>query len=112
MFFSLVLFAVSLAVSVAIDEGAVILFPCALFFISLVWILYARLFIPKTPSVSPPVFQPAVAQRGSFGSYPEHGSLNPAASVSIAPIGREQIRTNELSQPTSVTENTTRLLDD
>src|ERR1043166_7429042 len=51
MFFSLVLFFVSLAVSIGIDEGAVMLLPCALFFVSLVWILYARLFIPRTASV-------------------------------------------------------------
>src|SRR6476659_8596743 len=62
MFFSLVLFFISMAISIAIDEGAVMLLPCALFFISLVWILYARLFIKKTTSVSPLVFPPPVVQ--------------------------------------------------
>jgi len=106
MFFSLVLFSISLVVSLAIDEGAVMLLPFALIFISVVWILYARLFIPKTATVNPPAFQPPVV-----GSYPTPASLNPAASVSIPPIGRQQIKTNELAQPPSVTENTTRLLD-
>lgn len=104
MFFSLVLFSISLVVSLAIDEGAVMLLPCALIFVSLVWILYARLFIPKTATVQPPA-------GAAFGSYPTPVSLNPAGNVSIPPIGRQQVKTNELAQPASVTENTTRLLD-
>jgi len=110
MFFSLVLFSISLVVSLAIDEGAVMLLPCALIFISLVWILYARLFIPKATIVNPPFFQPAAG--APFGSYPAQVSLNPAANVPIPPIGRQQVKTNELAQPASVTENTTRLLDE
>jgi endogenous inhibitor of DNA gyrase (YacG/DUF329 family) len=110
MFFSLVIFAISLVVSIGIDEGAVMLFPCALFFISLVWILYARLFIPKTKSVSPPVFQAPSVQSHTFGSNSARGSLTPATTMSIPPIS--QVKTNELAQPPSVTENTTRLLDE
>jgi hypothetical protein len=110
MFFSLVLFSISLVVSLAIDEGAVMLLPCALLFVSLVWILYARLFIPKATTVNPPVFQPAPG--APLGSYPAQVSLNPAANVSIPPIGRQQVKTNELAQRPSVTENTTRLLDE
>jgi hypothetical protein len=110
MFFSLVLFSISLVVSIAIDEGAVMLLPCTLFFVSLVWLLYARLFIPKTATVNPAVFQPATG--ASFGSYPAQVTLNPATNVSIPPIGRQQVKTNELAQRPSVTENTTRLLDE
>jgi hypothetical protein len=112
MFFSLVLFLISVVVGIAIDEGAVILLPTALFFVSLVWILYARLFMPKTAPVTPPVFQPPAVQSASFGSYPAHAALKPGANASISPIGRQQVKTNELAQPSSVTENTTQLLDE
>lgn len=110
MFFSLVLFSISLVVSLAIDEGAPLLLPCALLFTSLVWILYARLFIPKTRSVGPPVFQSPSVQSDTFGSNSARVSLTPATTLSIPPIG--QVKTNELAQPPSVTENTTRLLDE
>src|SRR5215510_13812653 len=43
MFFSGVLFPVFLVISIAIEEGGPMAFPCALLFISLVWLLYARL---------------------------------------------------------------------
>jgi hypothetical protein len=112
MFFSLVLFFVCLAISIGIDEGAVMLFPCTLFFISLVWILYARLFSAKTAPANPPIFQPPIVQTPAFGSNPARPSLSNAANVPIQPIGRHQVRTNELAQPGSVTENTTKLLDE
>jgi len=110
MFFSLVLFSISLVVSLAINEGAVMLLPCALLFVSLVWILYARLFIPKTKSVSPPVLQAPSVQSHTFESNSARAPLNPATIMSIPPIS--QVKTNELAQPPSVTENTTRLLDE
>ena len=110
MFFSLVLFSISLVVSLAIDEGAPMLLPCVLIFVSLVWMLYARLFIPKTKSVSPPVFQAPSVQSHTFGSNSARAPLTPATTMAIPPIS--QVKTNELAQPPSVTENTTRLLDE
>jgi hypothetical protein len=112
MFFSGVLFPVFLGLALLSDEGAVLLFPCAVFFISLVLIVYARLFSSKTTAATPPVFQPPVVQGPAIGSYPAHVPLTSAGNVSIPPIGRQQVRTNELAQPTSVTENTTKLLDE
>jgi hypothetical protein len=107
MFFSGVLFPVCLGLGLLIDEGAVMLLPCAVFFVSLVLILYARLFSASTPSVNPPLFQSP-----SFGSNPTRISLTPAVNVAIPATGRDQVRTNELAQRPSVTENTTRLLDE
>jgi hypothetical protein len=112
MFFSGVLFPVFLVLSILIDEGAPLLFPCAVFFVSLVLILYARLFSSKTPPVNPLVFQPPIVQSPPFGSNAARISLSPASNTSIPPIDRQQVRTNELAQPPSITENTTRLLDE
>jgi len=106
MFFSAVVFPVFLAVSAAVDEGAPLIVPFGLFFVSLVWMLYARLFIDKTAPALSQAVQPA-----SFASIPARGSLPPAVNNAIPNIGRSQVRTNELAQRPSVTEHTTRLLD-
>ena len=102
MFFSGVLFVIFLAISLAIDEGAPMIVPFLVFFVSLVMMLYARLFSAKTARV-----KNQAAQTTVLGSTPTY--LPPATSIPINT--RQQVRTNELAQPPSVTENTTRLLD-
>lgn len=106
MFLSGVLLPVVILLCAAIDEGGPIIVPVGIFFVSLVWMLYARLFIDNTaPTVSQAAQQPA------FGSTPARSALPPAVNNPIPNIGRQQVRTNELSQPPSVTDHTTRLLD-
>jgi len=105
MFFSGVLFPIFFVMCVAIQEGGPMFIPCFILFVSLVWMLYARLFISNTPRVdyqAPPMTV--------LGSMPARSSLPPATTTSI-PVGRAQVRTNELAQPPSVTENTTRFFD-
>jgi hypothetical protein len=104
MFFSGVLFPVFIAISLAVDEGGPLIIPVILFFVSLVMMLYARLFGDKTAPVVNHVAQTATLNSGSARS-----SLPPATSIPIN--NRQQVRTNELAQPPSVTEHTTRLLD-
>jgi hypothetical protein len=106
MFFSGVLFPVFLFFSIAIEEGAPMVVPSMLFFVSVVMMLYARLFSDKT---APPVYQPA--QPFIVGSAHARNSLPPANTTAMPGIGRQQTRTNELAQPPSVTDHTTRLLD-
>ena len=98
MFFSGVLFPVFLLFSAAIGEGGPLIIPIGAFFVSLVWMLYARLFIDNSAPAISPIRQPA-----AFGSIP-------ARAPAMPNLGRPQVRTNELGQP-SVTEHTTRLLD-
>ena len=80
-------------------------FPFFVLFVSLVWMLYARLFISNTPRVT---YQ--APETTALGSMSARSSLPPASTTSI-PVGRPQVRTNELAQPPSVTENTTRFFD-
>jgi hypothetical protein len=101
MFFSGVLFVVFLAISLAVDEGGPMIVPFLVFFVSLVMMLYARLFSDKTASV--------INQTTELNSPTTRSSLPPATSIPIN--SRQQVRTNELAQPSSVTEHTTRLLD-
>ena len=107
MFFSGVLFPVFLVISLAVEEGGPVVIPIVLFFVSLVMLLYARLFSDKdAPSLS------QAAQTSALGSASARGSLPPATiNIPVPDVGRQQVRTNELAQPPSVTENTTRLLD-
>lgn len=103
MFISGVLFALFLAFSIAIEAGEPMIVPFFVFFVSLVWMLYARLFLDKNAPVN------QATQPPTFGVPAAPNYLPPATTP---PIGRQQVRTNELAhQPASVTENTTRLLD-
>lgn len=103
MFFSAALFPVCVLISVAVDEPGPIVLPAILFFASLVWMVYSRLFIDDTA----PMLNPK-AQQSTFGPMPTRLSLTPPTNVDF---GRQQVRTNELAQAPSVTEHTTKLLD-
>lgn len=105
MFFSGVLFPVFLMLSLMVDEGTPMIFPFLVFFVALVMMLYARLFSDKT---SPVNIQ--AAPTSALGSTSTRGALPPGVNNSI-PVGRQQVRTNELAQRPSVTEHTTKLLD-
>ena len=107
MFFSGVLFPVFLAISIAVDEGGPLVIPFLLFFVSLVLMFYARLFGDKYPAE---INQ--AAQTSALGSTTSRSSLPPATiNVPMPGAAQQPVRTNELAQPPSVTENTTRLLD-
>jgi hypothetical protein len=106
MFFSGVLFPVFLVISLAVEEPGPLLLPIIVFFISLVMMLYARLFSDKYEPVTG-----QAAQTSVLGSVSARSSLPPPTSIPIPAAGRPQVRTNELAQPPSVTEHTTRLLD-
>lgn len=106
MFFSGVMFPIFLFFAIAIEEPGPLFFPFTVFFISLVVMLYARLFGDKHA----PVSFPAAQQPPSLG--PTSARSLPAANTAAMPhAGRHRVRTNELAQPPSVTDHTTRLLD-
>jgi len=107
MFFSGVLFPIFLAFSIGVDEGGPLAIPFIVFFVSLVMMLYARLFSDKTA----PLIDQSAAQTSNFGTPPVRDYLPPATTTAIPNVGRQRIRTNELSQPPSVTDHTTKLLD-
>ena len=106
MFFSCVLFPIFLVFSLAAEEPGPMAVPFILFFISLAWMLYARLFKETNAPASLPSSQTTV-----LGPTPTRNALPPPINVPIPGVGRNQVRTNELAQPPSVTENTTRFLD-
>jgi hypothetical protein len=94
--------------SVLVGISAIIFFAGGL-----MRILYALLFEPSTPGVKrdapaevPPV-SPAALNAGARVS-----ALPPAQSIPVSEFKPRRMNTAELRQPPSVTENTTRLLDD
>ena len=103
MFLSGVLFPLFLVICLAVNEGGPMFLPFLIFFVSLVWMLYARLFLDPTPHLN---YQ--APQTTMLGSTSARATLPPATTTSIPAVGRQQVRTNELGQPPSVTENTTR----
>ena len=105
MFLSAVLFPIFLVISLAADEGAPMIVPIIVFFVSLIIMLYSRLFIEDSPTMRS---QPA--QSSSLGPIADHSALPPASSNPIY-AAPQQVRTNELARPPSVTEHTTKLLD-
>ena len=108
MFFSGVLFPIFLVISIAVNEGGPIAVPLVLFFVSLVMMLYARHFSDNTvPNTNQSVPQPS-----NFGQAPPREYLPPQTTNAIPNVGRHRVRTNELAQPPSVTDHTTKLLDD
>ena len=82
MFFSGVLFPIFLMISIAAEHGAPMIIPFFLFFISLVWMLYARLFSDKNA----PVYSQA-AQTTVLGSISARSSLPPATTTNIPNAG-------------------------
>jgi hypothetical protein len=105
MFFSGVLIPIGIGISAAVDDPGPMVLPALLFFASIVWMVYARVFIDDTaPALN------AGVQQSTFGSMPTtRVSLPPQSN--IPDFGRQQVRTNELVQAPSVTEHTTKLLD-
>jgi hypothetical protein len=107
MFFSAALFPIFLAISIGVDKPGPLFIPSILFFISLVWMVYARLFMDDTAPMLSQTVQPS-----TFRPMPARESLPPATTTAIPDLGRQRVRTNELVQVPSVTEHTTKLLDD
>ena len=106
MFFSAASFPVFLIWSFAIDEPVPLILPFGVFFVGLVMMVYTLLFRDKTAPVN---YQ--APQTSALGSTSPRGALPPPATIPMPMPGRQRVRTNELAQPPSVTENTTKLLD-
>jgi len=106
MFVSGVLFPVFLLLSLLFNEGALMIVPIFVFFVSLVLMLYARLFSEKTLPVRNQDLQTSTLESGHA-----RGSLPAASTIPVPGVGSRAVRTNELAQPPSVTEHTTKLLD-
>ena len=109
MFLSGVLLPVFLVLSLFIEEGAPMIIPISIFFVALTMMLFSRLF---SEEISP--IKSQQAQTSGLGAMSVLGPLPPASNIPLhgpGNIAGQRVRTNELAQPPSVTEHTTKLLD-
>lgn len=103
MFVSAVLFVIFLIISIAFEEGGPMIIPFFVFFVGLVMMLYARLFSSPVPQIKAQYTPPSLGSKST--------ALPPHTHVPMHDIPQQRGRTNELAQPSSVTEHTTKLLD-
>jgi hypothetical protein len=106
MFLSGVLLPVSVVVGLAVGDPSPLIIPVIVFFVALIWMLYARLFGQEIL-----VIKSHHAQMFGLGSMSTGNALPPASNNQMHGVGEQQVRTKELAQPPSVTERTTRLLE-
>lgn len=105
LFLSVVLTPIFLALSFMIDGPVPLFFPFTIFLAGLSLLLYSRLFIEETP---PARSQPA--RPPELGTMFGNTALPPASGIGMNSVGGRRVRTSELAQPPSVTEHTTKLL--
>lgn len=109
MFVSGVLLPIFLAISLGVGEGGPMILPVLVFFVGLTIMVYSRLFREDIPS-----FESAPAQTSRLAAVSEATALPPTSNIPIYDAGdfaRPRVRTNELVHRPSVTEHTTKLLD-
>jgi hypothetical protein len=103
MFASVVLGPIALAFSIIIESPIPLLFPATIFILGLLWLFYHRLFGED--------FGATVQSPGRFTDASKK-YLPPHQSIPVLNFGKPAASTAEIAQPPSITENTTRLLDD
>jgi hypothetical protein len=109
MFFSVAMLPLFLFFSFVVDEPFPLFVPFITFIVGLTIMLYSRLFVEDFPSIKSQLGQPF-----GIGTPLVGQALPPASNIPMYGPGNlagQQVRTNELAQRPSVTEHTTRLLD-
>lgn len=106
MFFSAVLFPIFFAISIAADSPGPLVIPLTVFLAGLAWLLYFVLFGEEHPHTA------AAEDRKEFRDSRTAPSLPPSTFVPAAGFGQRRANTADMMQPPSVTEQTTRLLDE
>ena len=114
LFLSGVLLPVFLVFSLMIDEGAPMIVPAIILFVALIMMLYAYLFGEEILDNKKKRIKKQRAQPSALDSSLAGNALPPASNIAMQvpqSLGKS-VRTAEFAQPPSVTEHTTKLLDD
>ncbi len=106
MFLSGILMPIFFGLSLLVDNPGPLLVPLTIFFAALSLMLYARIFGEEIPHV-----KSQQAQASRLGAMSGNNALPPISNIWANSVGGQQVRTAELVKPPSVTEHTTRLLD-
>lgn len=106
MFISAVLFPIFFGLALAVDEPGPLIVPATVFFAGLAWLLYFVLFGEDEAK------ETAEGARRDLRDSRTAPSLPPATFVPASGFGARSANTADMAQPPSVTEQTTRLLDE
>jgi hypothetical protein len=104
MFFGIALIPFSIVASIVFDSPGPLALPFLLFMVGITQWLYVKLF--GTSARQMPPSQPAI-----WGAPPPYLNMPYQEHPPLAIEGTRRINTSEIQQPSSVTENTTKLLD-
>ena len=106
MFFSAVLFPVFFALALAVDEPGPLVIPLTVFLFGLAWLLYFVIFGEEPPQA----FE--AEGRREFREGRTANALPPSTFMPASGFGARRADTADMRQPPSITEQTTRLLDE
>lgn len=107
MFLSAVLFPVFFGLAIVADSPGPLIVPLTVFFAGLAWLLYFKLFGEEEARESSDA-----RGREALREASNAASLPPATFVPASGFGARGAHTADMAQPPSVTEQTTRLLDE
>jgi hypothetical protein len=107
LFFSIVLLPIFIGICAIADAAEPIIVPITVFLAGFATLLYYLIFGDDS---APVLNQPA--RPSALSSALGRNALPPAANTWTNPQHGQRVRTSELAQPPSVTENTTKLLGD
>jgi len=105
MFLSAVLLPFCFGLSILVDDPVPMLLPFTIFIAGLSLMLYTRFFGEGPPFIG------YEAQQSRLGTTFGTTALPAASNLPTNNVNAQKVRTSELAQPTSVTEHTTKLLD-
>src|ERR1700749_3318938 len=106
MFLSAVLFPIFFGLAIAVDEPGPLIVPVTVFFAGLAWLLYFALFGEDAADESAEKAREVLRESRTAPSLP------PATFVPASGFGARPAHTADMAQPPSVTEQTTKLLDE
>jgi hypothetical protein len=106
MFFSAVLAPIFFVLCFPFDSPAPLIVPVTVFLAGLAWMLYYVLFGEEMPQAG------AAESRKEFRDSRTAPALPPSTFVPASGFGQRRANTSDMAQPPSVTEQTTRLLDE
>ncbi len=106
MFISVFLLPLAIALSIPTDSPGPLFIPFTVFLIGLFWLLYFRFFGEDNEREADELYRPP-----QFSNASRDYALPPQQTVPAADFTSARHRTAEIIQPPSVTENTTKLLD-
>lgn len=107
LFFSLVMFPIALGISIAADAGEPLILAFTPFLAGILWMLYYRLFGDDTPIAAPQYVPPQ-----QLGAVPPRTALPAHYENSVSGLYAPARTTADMMEKPSVTESTTKLLDD